>query len=381
MVVITGKYEVLRFIEHGSRCRPAMDCVQGELLIYRVRRCPEIQKEVLFTWLRQLIIQIEQYHRCRNDQSYRYINPYSVLITGEDQILLLDLEAESNAFVLKNMQKRAMRNHFVKPVVHIRENTKLSPDLCGYAKTIQFILAEMKADPDLTKWEEYRLSKVIQKCLNEKPGKQYEELRQIERELPAVKFKKQKSGQKKRIAQISFFLLMMLTGIAGYHHMTKAEKQQSLATTEEQAVEENLSGKEEPIEEMMAETEDEMTERALNAYRTLCSLEEEAEYLERAYIRRISLEREVYPGGKVAVDTGEEAMRLFPESVIVALEYAETVYACDELSDEEKEMTLKFLSERFSEVRESEGYVQWELGRQDRMVELQEKEIKTEKAP
>lgn len=177
---------MIKFIEHGGRCRPTMDYVPGELLIYRLKRCPEAEKELVFDWMRELLRQIELYHRCRGNQCYRYVNPFSVLVTRENKILLLDLEAESNEFVLRNMQKRAMRNHFVKPIIHIRENTKITLDLYGYGKTIQFILANTNVEPSLTKREENRLEKIIQKCLGENPKKQYEDLKQVQKELPTI---------------------------------------------------------------------------------------------------------------------------------------------------------------------------------------------------
>lgn len=189
-VYIVANYDVLKFIEHGGRCRPAMDYLPGELLIYRLKRCPEMEKAFLFDWMKQLLYQLELFHRCRSNESYRYLNPYSVLVTQEEKLLLLDLEAESNEFVLRNMQKRAMRNHFVKPVVNIRENTKISLDLYGYGKTIQFILANVIVEPSLTKREENRLEKIIDKCLCENQKKQYEDLKQIKKELPSMQERK-----------------------------------------------------------------------------------------------------------------------------------------------------------------------------------------------
>ncbi len=195
-VLIVNNYDVLKFIEHGGRCRPAMDYVSGELLIYRLKRCPEIEKTLLFEWMRELLHQLEQFHRCRSNQSYRYVNPYSVLVTAEGKLLLLDLEAESNEFVLRNMQKRSMREHFVKPVIYIRENTKISLDLYGYAKTIQFILANVHVEPSLTPREENRLEKIIDKCLCKNSKKQYEDLKQVQRDLPSAQSKHWKSGKK-----------------------------------------------------------------------------------------------------------------------------------------------------------------------------------------
>ena len=98
---IEANYEVIRFVEHGGRCWPTMDCVKGQLLLQRLRGEPVIEKAMLFSWLKELVVQLEQYQRCRNNKGYRYLNPYSVLVTAEDKLLLLDLEEESNAFVMK----------------------------------------------------------------------------------------------------------------------------------------------------------------------------------------------------------------------------------------------------------------------------------------
>ncbi len=167
-----------------------MDYLPGELLIYRLKRCPEMEKALLFDWMKQLLYQLELFHRCRGNESYRYLNPYSVLVTQEERLFLLDLEAESNEFVLRNMQKRAMRNHFVKPIINIRENTRISLDLYGYGKTIQFILANVNVEPSLTKREENRLEKIIDKCLCENQKNQYEDLKQIKKELPSIQERK-----------------------------------------------------------------------------------------------------------------------------------------------------------------------------------------------
>lgn len=150
-MTIESNYDVIRFIEHGNRCRPTMDRVSGELLIYVLREHPQTSKSMVFTWFRELAVQLEQYRRYRNNRGYRYVNPYSVLVTRDGEVLLLDLEAESNEFVMKSMQKRAMRKHFVKPIAGIKENIVLTYDLYGLGKTMQFILANTKLEPELKK--------------------------------------------------------------------------------------------------------------------------------------------------------------------------------------------------------------------------------------
>jgi len=367
-----------------------MDYVAGELLIYRIRRCPDIEKQTLFRWFHQLLTQIEQYQKCKNQQCYRYVNPYSVLITQDEQILLLDLDAESNAFVLKNLQKRAMRNHFVKPVVHIKENTKISLDLYGYAKTIQFILAATHVAPSLTGWEKHRLVKLINRCLNENPKKQYEDLQQVKRDLPIEKISKERKNRKKiLVISLCVLLTALLCGL--YYRQTLQEKYEQQKKYEEEIAvrqkgkvpeeenekdktrnlkdkldsEDGLDSMEEELhvieqyllrntvkdnQEVIHQGEilqrnllrylaaaydrEEEKEKALETYRALCGLETQQEYLETAYIRRIALEIELFEYGEEAILTAKEAQEKFPHSEAIALKCAEAVWLCREISAE-----------------------------------------------
>lgn len=203
-----------------------MDRVQGELLIYRVKDHPQIDRQQLLEWIRQLLEQLVCYHRCHNNQNYRYLNPYSVLIARDGKVLLLDLTAESNAFVLRNLQKRAMRAHFVKPVVHITEGAGDRLDLYGYGKTLQFILANTIVEPSFTKRQENKFEKIIHKCLDELPGKQYKELIQIEKDLPIVK-EKNIWEDKKTAAAGTFVILSLCSAIlsgAFAYHITQEQR-------------------------------------------------------------------------------------------------------------------------------------------------------------
>ncbi|CUX23404.1 hypothetical protein BN3456_00665 [Clostridium sp. C105KSO13] len=208
--MITGKkYEVLKFMEYDGKSRVVMDCVRGRLLVHRLDDRQGITKEIVFNWFNLLADELEKYHRCKKEQCYRYINPYSVLVTEEEKILLLDLSAGSNGFVLKNMQRPAMREHFVKPIIHIRESTKTSLDFYGFGKTIQFILARTESYILLSKMEEYILSGVIKKCLGENSRKKFDSLKQVKKELPKSHHKNYEK-QKKRIILIVLIVALLL---------------------------------------------------------------------------------------------------------------------------------------------------------------------------
>ena len=93
-------YEVLKFIEHGTTCRRSLDCVQGVSLIRRMKTHPGMDRRGLLVWFREIARCVDQYHRSGSGQDYRYLNPYSIIVTEEDGLRLLDLEAPDNASML-----------------------------------------------------------------------------------------------------------------------------------------------------------------------------------------------------------------------------------------------------------------------------------------
>lgn len=195
-------YEVLKFIDHGSHCRQSMDCIRGTLLIHYLKKHRGIGKTELFGWFRQLCVCVDQYHRCRRQREYRYLNPYSVVVSEEGKLFLLDLEAAENAPVLKQMQKPAVREYFVKPICEIGAGGR-GADIFACGKTMQFLLAYTHADSSFTRWEKIRLFRVIARCMGES-GKAYSDINQVLRDLPAVKEKKKVkvSVRKKLLAAV-----------------------------------------------------------------------------------------------------------------------------------------------------------------------------------
>lgn len=178
-------YEVLKFIEHGAHCRQSMDCVQGTILLNYLKENPQIERGMLISWFRELAVSVDQYHRSHGRQNYRYLNPCSIVVSEEGTLFLLDMEAPDNEPVMKRMQKRAVRNHFVKPVYEIGTAGNNDADFFAYGRTIQFILAYSEVYPELSRWEANRLSGVIGRCTGESRRK-YADLQQVLKDLPAV---------------------------------------------------------------------------------------------------------------------------------------------------------------------------------------------------
>ena len=184
-------YGVWKLVEHDGVGHLSVDEVEGTLLIYRIQEEKCMEKERVIKWIRQLVTQLDLYQRSGENpeqiRCYRYLNPYSVLITGEDQVMLLNLEDPKNEFVMKNMQKRSMRHHFVRAVQTFGENSKIAVDLYGLGKTVQFLLACTESLPGFRFWEEYQLTRFIQKCLQTEEKKRYGNLKEALKDLPKEK--------------------------------------------------------------------------------------------------------------------------------------------------------------------------------------------------
>lgn len=369
-------YEVLRFIEHGSHCRQSMDCVEGTILIYYLRDHPEIEKEKLFRWFRQIGTSLEQYRRCRRGQSYRYLNPYSLVVSEEEKLLLMNLESPENESAVKKMQQRAVREHFVKPLFTKGAEGHQTADLFGFGRTVQFMLAYTSAVPVLTRREELRLRRIIGRCTGER-GKKYEEICQAVKELPDVK-NTASAGKKLNRAGMGMAVLLA-AGFGLYGATVRPEKESAGEIREEQAGREQkdvsgssagepepgaqrrVSAEERQISEVQAEecaeeasgifdslllsnTEEgnrtallfgremeltalrclaavyereEMTEEALQAWERLIEIEDRKEMIEAAGLKKMRLEAS---GGQYAkaVLTGENVLQKVGESETVA---------------------------------------------------------------
>ena len=178
-------YEVLKFIEHGTQCRQSMDSESGELLIYCLRDRRQLEKKVLFEWFRQIGVSLDQFHRCRRGQRYRYLNPYSIVVAENGRVYLLDQEAPENERVMKQMQNRVVRKHFVKPVCGNGSDFEGDVDLFGYGRTMQFVLAYVTVTPGLSRREEKKMSRIIRRC-TEVSGNRYSDVRQAAGDIPAA---------------------------------------------------------------------------------------------------------------------------------------------------------------------------------------------------
>lgn len=176
------KYEVIRLIEQNAGCHIIMDYVEGEKLITYLKNYPDIEKEQLFLWLRQIIKQLDSIQRVRGMNGYGYVTPYCMIVKKDKSIAFLDFNAESNASVMRLIGKDIIQESFF--------STEREDDYYSLGKTMQYIFAHVSVNPKLTKREEHKFLKIISKCLSEHFKKHYSNISDILKDFPRKKEKK-----------------------------------------------------------------------------------------------------------------------------------------------------------------------------------------------
>ena len=263
----------------------------------------------------------------------------------------MNLEAPENEFVMKKMQQRAVRVHFLRPAAARRAGQMRAADLFGFGRTMQFMLACTEVVPGLTHWEKARLTRIIGRC-TESGRKQYEEIRQAVRELPEVR-KRLIPGKRLWMAGIGAAVLLAAGG--GMYAVMKEEnpegpgemQQTQKAETQTEHISDAVQISEDRAEEYMEEAagiletfllenteegnrqviqkgrelevqalrclaaayeREEMTEEAIQACGRLVEIEEQQERIESAGVKKMQLEAGQGQYAK-AVLTGETVLR------------------------------------------------------------------------
>ncbi|MDD3404514.1 MAG: hypothetical protein PHQ72_14365 [Hespellia sp.] len=412
-------YEVIRFIDQGNLCRISMDYMKGDLLLLWLKDNRTMEKEQLYQWIEMLTMQICLFHRCQKNQCYRYFSPESVLVTPEGQLYLLDLEAKSNAFVMRDMQRREMRRHFVKKELHFRQNMGLETDLYGLGKTIQFLLTYIRLDVAFTRKEERNLYRFIERCLGNPPRKAYQKLEQIQKEIPQYK----KQNKNRNVMVILIFAVTLLAAAVIFvpkrwekssqrnvhevetdrQNQAQEEKNQrdEIEKPAEQETEtvdvleqlqrrlqNNTAEDNRQIIEEGAEMEAELArclataydreeeyEEALFYYQILIHLEENVQQLESFYLRKSTIEEQLTKK-EAARATYKEAMERCPKNQKIALQYLAFICKSDNKDKEKQNQELQELLAGFPELKETEAFVKMQ---QEYGIKMEEEKIWIEK--
>ncbi|KMZ52700.1 protein kinase domain-containing protein [Dorea sp. D27] len=209
----TVGFDVLRLIEHNRSCYVSSEFVQGRNLIQWLKYHPNIPKEQLFSWMYEIMRQLQLFHRLKGRPCYQYVNPYSIIISGEEKLYLLDAGAQSSEMLIRKMQRKAVRDNFLPPEENTYRKATAGLDIYGLGRTWQYMLSVTDPAPSLTKREARKIRKVISRCLSRQSKHTYRSIEDIQKHFPICRTKSFILKKQKKVLIITAIAIIAAAGI------------------------------------------------------------------------------------------------------------------------------------------------------------------------
>ena len=205
-------YEILKFVMHGDKCYMSTDIVKGKPLIVWLKYHAHITKEQFYEWARQIIADLDHFHRCRGNPCYQYVNPYSVIVGEDRKVYLLDLASKEQEDMMHLMQRRYVRENFLSPENQYYQKSEEKEDIYGFGKMIQYVLSSVELEPELKFLESVRIQKIIIRCLDKQGKKRYQKLSDLSGQFS---LSEKRNGSKKIMYVMIALAVIGLLGLSG----------------------------------------------------------------------------------------------------------------------------------------------------------------------
>ena len=205
-------YEILKFVMHGDKCYMSTDVVKGKPLIVWLKYHAHITKEQFYEWARQIIADLDHFHRCRGNPCYQYVNPYSVIVGEDRKVYLLDLASKEQEDMMHLMQRRYVRENFLSPENQYYQKSEEKEDIYGFGKMIQYVLSSVELEPELKFLESVRIQKIITRCLDKQGKKRYQKLSDLSGQFS---LSEKRNGSKKIMYVMIALAVIGLLGLSG----------------------------------------------------------------------------------------------------------------------------------------------------------------------
>lgn len=225
-------YEILKFVMHGDKCYMSTDVIRGKPMIIWLKYHAHITKEQFYEWVRQMITDLEHFHRCRGNPCYQYVNPYSMIVGEDGRVYLSDLAGEGQEEMMHLMQRRYVRENFLSPENQYYQKNDEQEDIYGLGKTMQYILSAVEVEPSLGHLETARIRKVIARCLNRNGRKSYQKLQDIAVHVRGTE-KSAKTGKKTLVLAVLAGIVVLAAGGQAVMHRSAQKHQKQVHTTDD----------------------------------------------------------------------------------------------------------------------------------------------------
>ena len=212
-----SEYAVLRFVNQGSGFHMIHDYIKGSTVIQFAKKGNKVQKETIFLWLEQLAVQLEHSMLCEEQEIYGEVNPYAVIVTEENKVLLLDLDAESNLELMKKMRKKKIRSLFVSRGRVLSRSTQIEDDFYGFSQVLKFMVDCCCVNERYTRTEERGLIRIMNLCMKPREYQNdiWKEIRGELRRLRSRVVHYDNRKKKKRKRRCWKYILLFLLAVCG----------------------------------------------------------------------------------------------------------------------------------------------------------------------
>lgn len=158
---VEKEFAVLRFLDHHQYCDRIRDLTEGTSFIQFVAENQQLDYNKFLNWIEQVVRQLQLYYRSADEKAYGMISPYSIIISKEEEILLLDPEDVSNHNVIEKLNSRKLRELFIhKERAMLIQKEKID-DLFALGKTIRFMLDKCEAKEKMQKKQKRIFERVV----------------------------------------------------------------------------------------------------------------------------------------------------------------------------------------------------------------------------
>jgi len=169
-------YEVIRFVGQNGKFHIVMDCVEGELLSTFLQKEETMNKRFFLRLMSEVAKELEGLEKSNATEYFPYLTPFHVVIKADQGVAFLKFNEKYHRKVEKMVQQflpaDGTNNYFY-----------------SYGRVLQFVLMKIRLRPRLTKIEEFKIKRIISKCLEQKEKRRFQNAREIVGKIKAVRSK------------------------------------------------------------------------------------------------------------------------------------------------------------------------------------------------
>ena len=159
-------YEVIRFVGQNGKFHIVMDYVEGDLLSTYLQKEKSMSKKNFLQIVSNIAKELEGLEKSSATEYIPYLTPFHIVVKEDQSVAFLKQTEKNNEKIEK----------IVDAFMPVDGNMNY---FYSYGRILQFILAKIKLRPRMSKIEEYRIRRLISKCVEVKSQKKFHSSKEL----------------------------------------------------------------------------------------------------------------------------------------------------------------------------------------------------------